>query len=94
MDNFVHSVFQRAGIQGGMPPKRKLESMDDDFDWDHARRQQIITQLEAMKAKYVENLTILCGAVRMGQVSVPSTFYELLKSQNDEIVALQGQLAR
>ena len=89
----MHSVFQRAGIQGGMPPKRKLESMDD-FDGDHARRQQIITQLEAMKAKYVENLTILCGAVRMGQVSVPSTFYELLKSQNDEIVALQGQLAR
>lgn len=90
--DFVHSVFQRAGIRGGMP-KRRLD-MDDEFDWDHARRQQIIAQLEAMKAKYVENLTILCGAVRMGQVSVPSTFYELLKSQNDEIVALQGQLAR
>jgi len=32
--------------------------------------------------------------VRMGQVGVPSTFYELLKRQNDDILALQGQLAR
>ena len=91
---FIESVFLRAGIRGGMP-KRGFGAMEeDDFDYDQVRRLIVIQQLDAAKAKYAENLTILCGAVRMGQVSVPSSFYVLLKSQNDEILALQGQLAR
>ncbi len=91
---FIESVFLRAGIRGGMP-KRGFGAMEeDDFDFDHARRQIFVQQLEAAKEKYAQNLTILCDAVQKGQVKVPSSFYVLLKSQNDEIVALQGQLAR
>jgi hypothetical protein len=78
-------------------PKRTFGDMYEEewsYDFDQARRQVVIKQLEEAKEKYAQNLTTLCGAVRMGQVGVPSTFYELLKKQNDDILALQGQLAR
>jgi GNAT superfamily N-acetyltransferase len=94
--SFIQSVFYRAGIRGGMPKRTFGEMYEEEWsmDYDQARRQIVIKQLEEAKAKYAENLTILCGAVRMGQVNVPSSFYELLKRQNDDILALQGQLAR